>query len=302
MFLRGSYVELTALVLATIVYSLPARSQTADRLQLVEDGSPARYFKGTVAPAENWTAAEFDDSVEGWLDGHVPFGYGESQVVAPKWTVLNDMRNGYLTAYVRIPFVVDPRYEVRSLSIRTIFDDGIALYLNGVEIGRSSLPAGELAFDTAATSHESTNSPLVLDSPEILNLVSERNVLAVEIHNTTIGSSDAVLQPIITALVSERRTSRFVRGADCDATPTLNISDPIRLLRWTFLGSTAPDCTKACDLNDDGQVDASDAVFALRYLFLHGTPPPPPFPQEEEDPTEDDLVCDRPIVRSPEGN
>ena len=121
--------------------------------------------------------------------------------------------------------------------------------------------------------------------------VPGKNVLALEVHNQNIGSSDALLQVAVSATFTPRPTSHFVRGANCDDHPTLNISDPIRLLRWRFLGAALPACPKACDINDDGQIETSDAIHALQYLFLEGPPPAPPFPIPGEDPTEDELKC-----------
>ena len=49
----------------------------------------------------------------------------------------------------------------------------------------------------------------------------------------------------------------------------------------------------AADANDDGQVDISDAIYDLRYLFLGGQAPPAPFPHAGPDVTIDDLPCQR---------
>jgi len=79
---------------------------------------------------------------------------------------------------------------------------------------------------------------------------------------------------------------------------------------YLFLPGTykfEPPCLDACDCNDDGRIDLSDAVCILRYLFQEGRWPPPPGPGYEEtglpnpdrvtaagsgvDPTEDTLDC-----------
>ncbi|MBI4605820.1 MAG: hypothetical protein HY721_27960 [Planctomycetes bacterium] len=77
--------------------------------------------------------------------------------------------------------------------------------------------------------------------------------------------------------------SDFVRG-DCNADGSTgegrrcDISDPIFLLGHLFLGSEAPSCLEACDVNMDGAFDVSDAVYQLLYCFAGGPEPPAPFP------------------------
>ena len=50
-------------------------------------------------------------------------------------------------------------------------------------------------------------------------------------------------------------------------------------------------CFAVADIDDDGIIGASDAMFALNYLFLEGREPPSPFPDPAPDPTPDELVC-----------
>jgi hypothetical protein len=60
----------------------------------------------------------------------------------------------------------------------------------------------------------------------------------------------------------------------CDANDdgSLNISDPVRILNYLFLGGPEPDCIRAMDCNMDlaPEPDMSDAVFLLNALFLGG--------------------------------
>ena len=74
-----------------------------------------------------------------------------------------------------------------------------------------------------------------------------------------------------------RPDGRFRRG-HINEDGRLDISDPIGLLGYLFLGGTVAPCPDATDANDDGKVDLSDAVYLLTFLFLGGTPPPEPGP------------------------
>src|SRR2546425_8450638 len=82
----------------------------------------------------------------------------------------------------------------------------------------------------------------------------------------------------------------FVRG-DCDQNQKYEITDPIFLLSFLFLGTRAPTCFSACDSNDSDALDISDPLYSLSYLFLGGPAPPPPFPLEDPDPTGTKLTC-----------
>ena len=55
-------------------------------------------------------------------------------------------------------------------------------------------------------------------------------------------------------------------------------------------------CEDAADANDDGGVNATDAVFTLDYLFKAGPPPASPFPRAGSDRTDDGLGCDQGLM------
>lgn len=55
-------------------------------------------------------------------------------------------------------------------------------------------------------------------------------------------------------------------------------------------GATPP-CLDAADGTDDGQLNITDAVYILNFLFLGGSAPPEPHGACGLDPTEDDLDC-----------
>ena len=81
----------------------------------------------------------------------------------------------------------------------------------------------------------------------------------------------------------------FLRG-DADSNRVVNIADVIRVLGFLFLNASAPGCLDACDTNDSGAIDISDAVSILFYLFAGGEPPSAPGPEKcGADPTPDPL-------------
>ncbi len=70
----------------------------------------------------------------------------------------------------------------------------------------------------------------------------------------------------------------FTRG-NCNGDQNVDISDAVGILRYLFAGAAAPPCLDGCDVNGDLQVQISDAISLLQYLFApgsYGIPSPRP--------------------------
>ena len=59
----------------------------------------------------------------------------------------------------------------------------------------------------------------------------------------------------------------FRRG-NSNGDANLDLSDAIATLRFLFLGAEPPACQAAADSNGDGNIDLTDAVYSLNFLFL----------------------------------
>lgn len=57
----------------------------------------------------------------------------------------------------------------------------------------------------------------------------------------------------------------------------VDISDAIYLLSWLFAAGPEPTCMAAANANGQGKVDLSDAIWLLNWVFLGGPRPPDPF-------------------------
>ncbi len=97
--------------------------------------------------------------------------------------------------------------------------------------------------------------------------------------STVLGRSFflVVLLASLSAGGVEAQDVRFVRG-DVNVDGRIDITDPIVLLGYQFLGGEVPPCLDAADANDDAvsDVDITDAIHLLAFLFLAGPPPAPP--------------------------
>lgn len=83
----------------------------------------------------------------------------------------------------------------------------------------------------------------------------------------------------------------FLRG-DTNGDGELDLSDVINLLQFLFLRQVELACRDTGDADDNGELDISDVIRILGHLFLGQAPPPPPGPKIPGiDPTLDPLPC-----------
>lgn len=155
---------------------------------LVAANAVWRYRSQTSAAPEGWNSLSFDDST--WFEGAAQLGYGDGD----ETTVITSGTPGDrpITSYFRTSFVVDDPQAVTALTARLIRDDGAAVYLNGVEVFLTNLPAGALNYDTRAIDagpDNVENQEWTFQVPPSL-LVAGRNVLAAEVHQSSSAASD----------------------------------------------------------------------------------------------------------------
>lgn len=151
---------------------------------LLAAGSTFQYFdEGT--PPSTWAHPSFN--AISWKSGAAPLGYGQGDEKT-------NMAKG-LAHYARTTFdVADPKkYDHVVLWLQR--DDGAAVYLNGTLVVRSNLPSGTLDSQTLASeivSYAAERAWLPFSVSTKL-LQAGQNVVAVELHQSSLTSSDAVL-------------------------------------------------------------------------------------------------------------
>ena len=69
---------------------------------------------------------------------------------------------------------------------------------------------------------------------------------------------------------------QFVRG-DANADGQINITDGVFILDFLFGGATVP-CREAANAGGGDDLNISDGIFLLQFLFSSGSPPPAPYP------------------------
>jgi len=181
------------------------------REQLIRAGDTWTYFKGTRAPPGDWREVDFTTGPE-WLSGPTGIGYGDGDDA----TILGDMRNSYRSIFCRREFTV--RGPVASLQLQIDYDDGFVAYLNGEEVARSEnlgAPGTPVSWNTLASPTHEAGTPEEYALPADL-ILQGRNVLAVEIHNGSLSSSDLSFIPELAAsfeVIPDGSRWRFLRGS-----------------------------------------------------------------------------------------
>ncbi|MCB1125439.1 MAG: CotH kinase family protein, partial [Verrucomicrobiae bacterium] len=162
-----------------------------------------RYFKGTTeasSPKDAWRQGAFDDSA--WETGPAPFYYGENVAGG---TLITDMRNSYTTLFLRHSFTLANVEDIGSLTLRTAVDDGFIAWLNGHEVARSRVNVTDPSFDDRANSNATEPvefaSYLIANEPGLL--VEGPNVLAVQMFNVSLTSSDLQFHADLTSALTD---------------------------------------------------------------------------------------------------
>jgi secreted PhoX family phosphatase len=170
------------------LFSLGAFQSSAQQM-LVPFGSTWKYLANGSNQGTTWNDAFYDDAT--WSQGPAPLGYTMTGIVTnvgfgPSST------NKYVTTYFRKTVTVSQAEldSFDSLRVSLNYDDGGAVYINGVEVLRVKLPAGA-AFNTLATSPAVGSTPAngQVTVPKSL-LAAGDNIIAVEIHQQAVTSSD----------------------------------------------------------------------------------------------------------------
>ena len=185
-----------------VVALVLAAAGVAHAQLLIGEGDTWRYFRGSSFPPAqgplNWMQPGYDDS--GWgPPAPSGFGYGDGDDA----TLLTDMEDNYVSVYLRTAFTVNDPAAISHLTLAVDYDDGFVAYLNGVVIARRNMPAGAITHTTLALgSHEASrgNASGAPQEKEFIAvdpalLVPGINLLALEGHNATLGSSDLSLIP-----------------------------------------------------------------------------------------------------------
>ena len=280
-------VTLSAPVNAEITGNASATYLKITAVTLIARASEWKYRDTGTNLETAWRELDYNDA--SWPSGRAVLGFGDNQPTPINGGPSNSR---FPTTYFRRDFDVDDPSIFDTLIVRLLRDDGAVVYINGDEVFRSNMPDGTIEYGTHATSSSTSETNYFAKEFDAGSLRAGRNVIAVEVHQATVDSSDLSfdLELIGNSVVSSG-PGGFIRG-DANGDGGVDIADPVKTL-FVLFGGIASDCEDAIDADDNGVTSISDAILVLAYLFQGGAAPAQPFPLAAPDPTTDALDCSR---------
>lgn len=185
--------------------------------------------------------------------GTLPLGYGVPTVAT---TV-----SPAVTLYARLALELPaPPERLHELTLELDYDDGFVASLNGVEVLRQNVPAGQSESTVASSSREAGFlQRLKLPPPTSLLRADGGNVLAIEVHNVASTSSDLYLSARVLAEVDELDAGVVDAGLPVDAGPPDAGADDAGAADAGTPDAGVPDAAVDAGPDDAGAPDASVA-------------------------------------------
>ena len=191
---------LATILLATMpLWALP---QSINHWEtVVQSGDVCTYLLPNSEPSATWKDIGYNDA--SWGVGPMGVGYADgddSTVIA-----------NTISVYLRVQFNIIDTSVIQEAILSMDYDDGFVAYLNGTEIGRGYLSGTPPLFNqTAGALHEAVlfqgiapeNFPITKATLSSV-LLPGTNVLAIQVHNQDITSSDLSAIPFLSLGISD---------------------------------------------------------------------------------------------------
>jgi len=198
----------TASAFLLLFLSLGLGTSAQAQHTLVSDTAEWRVYDEGGTLSSDWKDNSYDDSW--WKDavGEIGWGDGDEDTLVNQPAINFGAPTSGYTLYLRTKFYLkrtggtSPNFTYAGLNgaaITNLYvagkrDDGFVAYINGVEVGRSNMPAGAVTFGTSATSNmeagTETMSTLTLTNWKAA-CVDGENTLCIEVHQHTPGANPA---------------------------------------------------------------------------------------------------------------
>jgi hypothetical protein len=209
----------------TLAGGSPGRRNEFDRITAIARGSKWKINSLGRNLGQAWRGTNYSDS--GWASGDAPIGSGYL-------SLRSSLTNRPVTTYFRKAFVVfDEQAQTTNFILSVNYDDGFVAYLNGHEVARRGLAAGEASFSSFASDHAG-------GAYENVDLTAFRgwihqgvNTLAIEVHQSSVSDHDLVWD-------AELSYVRVDQSAPRPAFTVITLKNSTEaLLRWTSVSGRA---------------------------------------------------------------
>ncbi len=164
------------------------------------DATPANQVFFTLG-ASNWrylangsnqgTAwRTLDNPGAPWTNASASFGYNRGQTTT--------ITSGNITSYYLKTINVSDPSVFSGFDMIYSYDDGIVVYVNGVEVRRANMPAGTISFNTVASGNNYTTGATYTIPAGYFT--AGNNIIAVEIHQRTANSNNCFFDMSLTGI------------------------------------------------------------------------------------------------------
>ncbi len=188
---------------------------------LVHKGEEWTYYDRGSLDGKLWKRASYGTG--DWKTGRAPFGYGNADGgYKTSLDFGSDGDNKRTTYYFRkFLKLADKPKEDDILRLSFAADDGFVVYVNNTEAGRYNMPGGEPKYGTLATTYVGTNPATGHIDLKGSLFNAGVNLIAVEVHNCALTSSDIYWDAQIGILettgdVSYSDPEYTLNGGDCE--------------------------------------------------------------------------------------
>ena len=164
---------------------------------LKNKGESWLYYDQGSLDGKNWTSPTY--STTSWKQGKAPLGFSNQETMGTTLNYGSDANNKRPTYYFRTS--VSLTDEPASSDVFTFdyyIDDGLVVYVNGIEAGRFNMPSGTISYNTFASTYADQFPTGTLTLPASL-FHKGSNVIAVEVHNNAANSTDIIFDASINA-------------------------------------------------------------------------------------------------------
>ena len=161
---------------------------------LIARGSTWYYNDQDNLDGKNWNTSNY--STSSWGRGETPMGFytGDTNNGRGYKTILNygsDASNKRPTYYFRTTLTLDKApTSTETVKLNFIVDDGMVVYVNGVEAGRYLMNGGTPSYASYSSSYATGNPDSGMLTLDASLFRKGTNVIAVEVHNCDGQSSD----------------------------------------------------------------------------------------------------------------
>lgn len=181
-------------LMSLMVFTISLNAQTV----LKPYQSPWKYLDNGTNQGTLWKGSTFVDTPWATASGQFGYGDGDEQKVV---SYGGNASNKYITTYFRCSLNVANVNAYNQYLLRMLVDDGAIVYVNGNEVYRYGLPAGTITYTTVATNEPKDGREEVGIDLSPSAFVTGLNVIAVEVHQTSVTSSDLTFDFQLSGLV-----------------------------------------------------------------------------------------------------